>query len=103
MMGWKRREFLTFIGGSAVASPLAAHAQQAEWKLTAFVVESVQTRERRHVYGEKPAGYLIITAERFTAILTGEGRKAPQMDEDRLFSFRTMFAYMVSIGLRVIG
>jgi hypothetical protein len=74
-----------------------AVAQQGElvgvWKLTAFVVESVQTKERRNVYGEKPAGYLIITPERFTAIITGEGRKPPETDEDRLFSFRTMFAY----------
>ena len=74
-----------------------AVAQQGElvgvWKLTAFVTESVQTKERRNVYGEKPAGYLIITPERFTAILTGEGRKPPETDEDRLFSFRTMFAY----------
>jgi hypothetical protein len=74
-----------------------AGAQQAEltgvWKLTSFVVESVQTKERRNVYGEKPAGYLIITSERFTAIITGEGRKPPQTDEDRLVNFRTLFAY----------
>jgi len=74
-----------------------AWAQQSElvgvWKLTAFVVESVQTKERRNNYGEKPTGYLIITPERFTAIITGEGRKPPQTDEDRLFSFKTMFAY----------
>ena len=63
------------------------------WKLTSFLVESVQTQERRWWGGEKPAGYLIITPERFTAIITGEGRRPPQTDEDRLFSFRNMAAY----------
>jgi hypothetical protein len=42
-----------------------AVAQQVElvgvWKLTAFVVESVQTKERRNVYGEKPAGYEVVS------------------------------------------
>jgi hypothetical protein len=92
----KRRAFITLLGGAATW-PLAAQAQQTEligvWKLTAFVFESVQSQERRYVYGEKPAGYLIITPERFTAIITGEGRRPPQTDEDRLFSFRNMVAY----------
>jgi hypothetical protein len=63
------------------------------WKLTSMVAESMQTKERRNLYGEKPKGYLIVTPERLTAIVTGEGRKAPQTDEDRINSFRTMFAY----------
>jgi hypothetical protein len=63
------------------------------WKVTSFVNEFVQTKERRFLYGEHPNGYLIITPERFTAIITGEGRKLPQSDEDRLNSFRTMIAY----------
>jgi hypothetical protein len=63
------------------------------WKLKSFVIEIVQTKERRPLYGNDPKGYLVVTPERFTAVITGEGRKPPQNDEDRLFSFRTMIAY----------
>jgi Lipocalin-like domain len=91
-----RHSFISLIA-CVVLWPLMAHAQQPElvgvWKLTLFVSESVQTKERRNIYGEKPVGYLVITPERFTAIITGEGRKPPQTDEDRLFSFRNMLAY----------
>ena len=91
-----RQEFITLIA-CIVFWPLTGHAQQPElagvWKLNSFVAESVQTQERRNIYGEKPTGYLIITPERFTAIITGEGRKPPQTDEDRIFSFRNMLAY----------
>ena len=63
------------------------------WQLKSFVVESVETKERRNVYGENPKGYVVITPERFTAIITGEGRKAAQNDEERANLMRTMFAY----------
>lgn len=93
-----RRFWITFacllLAGSP---PLAAHAEQPAlvgvWKLTSFAVESIESKERRNVYGEKPTGYLVITPERFTAIITGEGRKPPQTDEDRLSNFRNMLAY----------
>ena len=63
------------------------------WKLNSFVTEYMQTKERQNVFGANPKGYLIVTPERFTGIITGEGRKPPQTDEDRISSFRTMFAY----------
>ncbi|HZR76381.1 lipocalin-like domain-containing protein [Bradyrhizobium sp.] len=77
--------------------PLAAHAEPAElvgvWKLKSFVFESIESKERRNVYGEKPAGYLVITPERFTTVITGEGRKPPHTDEDRLSNFLSLTAY----------
>jgi hypothetical protein len=36
---------------------------------------------------------MVLTPERLIGIMTGEGRKPPQTDEDRLSSFRTMAAY----------
>ena len=81
----------------ATSWSFVAHAQQPDltgvWKLTSFVLESIESKERRNVYGERPTGYLVITPERFTAIITAEGRKAPQTDEDRVLNFRNMYAY----------
>jgi lipocalin-like protein len=44
------------------------------WKLESLVVESAETKERNDVFGKNPNGYLVITPERFTAILTGQDR-----------------------------
>jgi hypothetical protein len=81
----------------ALFQPLAVHADQPElvgvWKLISFTFESIGSKERRNVYGERPAGYLAITPERFTVIITGEGRKPPQTDEERLSNFRSLTAY----------
>jgi Lipocalin-like domain len=63
------------------------------WKLNSFVTEIVQTKERRNAYGANPNGYLIITPERFMSIITAEGRKPPQTDEDRINGFRSMYAF----------
>ncbi|WP_109143469.1 lipocalin-like domain-containing protein, partial [Bradyrhizobium sp. SUTN9-2] len=63
------------------------------WKLESFVTESVETKERRYTQGEKPNGYLIITPERLMTVITGQGRKAAQTDEERVALFRTLFAY----------
>jgi hypothetical protein len=86
-----------FVVATSLSPPSVALADDNKllgvWKLKSFIIESVQTKERRPVYGDNPKGYLIVTPERFTAIITGEGRRPPQNDEDRLLSFRTMFAY----------
>ena len=74
-----------------------AHAQKSElvgeWMLNSFIVESLQTKERRNVFGEKPTGYLVITPERLITVVTAEGRRPPQTDEDRASGFRTLLAY----------
>src|SRR5262245_37206063 len=64
------------------------------WKLVAFEAEFQDTGERRLVFGKNPTGYLIFTPEgRMMTVLEGEGRKAPNTDDDRALLFRTMTAY----------
>lgn len=63
------------------------------WKLETLVVESVETKERRHVYGEQPTGYIIMTPERLMTVIAGQGRKPAKTDEERAALLRTMFAY----------
>jgi thioredoxin-related protein len=66
---------------------------QGVWKLDGFFVESIETKERKYILGEKPNGYLIVTPERFTTVITGQGRKPAQTDEERSALLRSMFAY----------
>jgi hypothetical protein len=70
---------------------LADGALLGVWKLNGFTVESVETKERR--YRQNPKGYVVITADRLITVLTGEGRKPPSTDEDRISAFKTMIAY----------
>lgn len=90
------RKVLIALVAVLFCSPAAT--QNAEllgvWKLKSWLAESIETKERRHVHGEDPVGYLVITPERFTAIITAAERKPPQTDdEDRLANFRSMLAY----------
>jgi hypothetical protein len=64
------------------------------WKLESFYTELKATGERKNIFGEKPNGYLILTPEkRMMALLTAEGRKQPNTDEDRIAAFWSMSAY----------
>jgi len=64
------------------------------WKLISCVMEDVETGERKHVWGEHPNGYLVLTpAGRWIVVQTAQGRKVPQTDEDRTAAFRSMLAY----------
>jgi Lipocalin-like domain len=64
------------------------------WKLVSVVYEDQQTKDRTPVYGEHPTGYQIATPEgRWLALVTAEGRKVPQTDEDRSQALKTMIAY----------
>jgi Lipocalin-like domain len=64
------------------------------WSLVSVLYEDVQTHERWPVLGEHPRGRQIATADgRWIAVVTGEGRKVPQTDEERAQALRTMIAY----------
>jgi lipocalin-like protein len=64
------------------------------WRLSGGEVEFQDSGERRPLYGADRVGYIIFTREgRMFGIIEGDGRKAPQTDEDRARLFRTMFAY----------
>jgi hypothetical protein len=64
------------------------------WKIVSAVVEDVQTKEQKPLYGEHPKGYLILLASgRMMSLLVSDGRKAPQTDEERSAAYRSMVAY----------
>ena len=64
------------------------------WRLVSYEAEFQATGEREPVLGKNPAGYIIFTPEgRAFFILTGEGCKAPNTDQDRADLLKSMFAY----------
>lgn len=88
--------------GLALALVVACQASSAQdqdrlvgtWKLLAFETELQATGERRPVLGQKPNGYLVFTPQgRVMVLITGEGRKAAENDQERAALLRSMFAY----------
>jgi hypothetical protein len=81
------------------ACSVCAHADDRErivgtWKLVSVLYEDQQTHERTPVLGEHPSGYQIATPEgRWMAVVTAEGRQAPQTDPERAAALRSMIAY----------
>jgi Lipocalin-like domain len=64
------------------------------WRLVSVVYEDAQTKERTPVLGEHPKGRQIATADgQWLALVTADGRKVPQTDEERAQALRTMIAY----------
>ena len=64
------------------------------WRLVSVVYEDAQTKERTPVLGEHPKGRQIATADgRWLALVTADGRKVPQTDEERAQALRSMIAY----------
>jgi hypothetical protein len=64
------------------------------WRLVSVVYEDAETKERTPVLGEHPKGRQIATAEgHWLALVTADGRKVPQTDEERAQALRTMIAY----------
>jgi Lipocalin-like domain len=81
----------------ALARPAVAEDKDklfGTWKIVSAVVEDVQTKEQKPLYGEHPKGYLILLSTgRMMSLLVSEGRKAPQTDEERSAAYRSMVAY----------
>jgi len=64
------------------------------WKLQSWIMEDVQTKEAKVVFGERPNGYLILTPQgRMMGLLTAQGRKPPQTEAEREAAYRSMLAY----------
>ena len=81
-----------------IASPAFASDSEQRllglWKVESWYTEFKASGEKKHIYGERPNGYLIFTPEkRMLGLLTAEQRNKPETDEDRVAAFRSMAAY----------
>ena len=64
------------------------------WKLVSCVLEDVETKEQKPVWGANPNGCIVMTpGGRWIVIQTAEGRDPPQNDEDRIAAFKSLLAY----------
>ena len=64
------------------------------WRLVSFEMEVQTTGEREQTRGKNPTGNIIFTPEgRMMVLLTDDGRKTPNTDQDRADLFKTMLAY----------
>jgi hypothetical protein len=93
--------------GSArgAGSPLLHHAPPGSrrmsphrvvgcWKLVAQVYEDAETGERVPIFGERPRGRQIATADgRWIALATAETRKIPANEPEHVAAMRSMIAY----------
>ena len=77
-------------------APLRSTAERivGSWKLRTVVYGDQATKERSPVYGAHPVGYQLATPRgRWIAVMTAEGRKVPQNDDERALALRSMIAY----------
>lgn len=64
------------------------------WRLVSYEMEAQASGEREAPLGKNPTGYIIFTSEgRLMVVLTGEGRMAPNTDQDRAELLKSMVAY----------
>jgi len=88
--------FLAALLAVPAGDALAGDKEQivGTWKLVSVLYEDAQTKERWPVLGEHPKGRQIATADgRWLALVTADGRKAPQNDAERAQALRSMIAY----------
>jgi hypothetical protein len=72
------------------------------WRLVSFEREFQGTAEREYPMGKAPTGYILFLPQgRMAVVITGEGRKAPSTDQDRVGLFNSLVAY--TGGYRVDG
>jgi hypothetical protein len=72
------------------------------WRLVSFEREYQATGEREYPMGKTPTGYILFLSEgRMVVVITGEGRKAPTTDQDRVGLFNSLVTY--TGGYRVDG
>jgi hypothetical protein len=61
------------------------------WRLVSFEREYQATGEREYPMGKTPTGYILFLPEgRMAVVITGEGRKAPTTDQDRVGLFNSL-------------
>ena len=64
------------------------------WRLVSFETELQATGAKEHTRGKNATGFVIFTPDgRMMAVLTDEGRKAPNTEQDRAGLFNSMVAY----------
>ncbi len=64
------------------------------WRLVSYEMEVQASGAREDPLGKNPSGYILFTAEgRMMVVLTGEGRKAPNTDQDRADLLKSLVAY----------
>jgi len=64
------------------------------WRLVSFEREYQATGEREYPMGQTPTGNIAFAPEgRMAVLITGEGRKAPATDQDRVGLFNSLVAY----------
>jgi hypothetical protein len=84
------------VSGTGSGFLAAEHRRLADcgtWRLVSFERENRPGRARISD-GQAPTGYILFLPEgRMTVVITGEGRKAPTTDQDRVGLFNSMVAY----------
>lgn len=70
------------------------HPLHGTWKLVSWVTEVIETKERLHLFGEAPPGYIHFTPDgRTFAILTASNRKPVETEADQIRAFGSLVAY----------